>query len=108
MFKKLIVRCSTMATVDLIKIPLAIGFLFSVASMALFSSTSHLGKLTGGILLSVAFFVWGLMGLPMIIRKEMPWLIMVRGWFAVLEGVVLLLGCWATAIIFAVVVFSAK
>jgi len=108
MLNKFFSRFSKMKTFDLIKIPLVVGFIFTFASILLYGRAGYFGNLIGSFLISFAFFSWGFIGLPMIIRKEMPWLITIRGWWAVVEGVAFLIIFWGGAIVFFVSLLSGR
>jgi len=88
-------------------IPLAVG-MASLTIGAFIGNAGPVANFIGRLLIVLGFFAFGLMGLPMMIRREMPWLIHVRGWIAVVEGVGLLVCGWVAAIIMAWVLFSAK
>ncbi len=98
MTKRLISTLSNMQTSRLIALPLIIGVLLMFTSMLLLIGSNLLGKFLGVYLLPAAFFVWGSTGLPMIIRREMPWLFFVTGWLAVAEGIILVFSLWGVAI----------
>jgi len=102
MFKKIIYILSNMKTQHLVVLPIAIGISVLLIALGL-GKTSHIGNQIGRFLLPLGFFVWGFTGLPMILRKEVPWLITIRGWAAVAQGVFLMLGSWSIAIILLVV-----
>ena len=108
MFSKLISRLSSKSTSDLIKIPFVTGLLLMGTSIVLLDRTPQSRNLVSGLLIPLGFFAWGFAGIPMIIRKEMPWLIIIKGWFAVLEGIAILVTCWGVAIILSVVLLSAR
>jgi hypothetical protein len=107
MFKKIISSLSKTKTINLVMLPVAIGISIILVSLVV-ADTGHIGNKIGGFLLSLGLFVLGFMGLPMIIRKEVPWLITIRGWIAVVEGVILLLIWWGAAIGFVTLMLRAR
>jgi hypothetical protein len=87
-----------MKTIHLIMLPVGIGLAIIVISIWV-AGIGPIGKQVGLGLLTLGLFVLGFMGLPMIIRKELPWLTTtIRGKFAIFEGVVLMLIWWGLAI----------
>ena len=90
MLKRLISLVSEIQTIYLVLVPAAIALL-------IIWLTLEFGG--GDLLIPLALFVWGFMGLPMIIRREVPWLITIRGRIAVLEGIVVMVLSWAAAFI---------
>ena len=107
MFKKLLSIISNMKTIYLVLFPVALGVLL----ILIFLGLAKIGdgeNQAGSFLIPFAFFIWGFTGLPMIIRKEVPWLITIRGWLAVAEGIFLMLGLWWVAIILTQVMVSRK
>ncbi len=107
MFKKAIKLLSKMETLHLILLPVAIGILIILISLGL-TSTGYIGHQIGSFLLPLGLFVLGFMGLPMIVRKEVPWLITIKGGIAVVEGIVLLLIWWGVAIGFVGLMLSER
>ncbi len=97
MFEKIVNSLSRMKTIHLVMLPVLSGlvpiFIFLWLGSAGYRDTSM-----QYFLLILTFFLWGFMGLPMIIRKEVPWLITIRGWPAVAEGILLVLIWWGVAI----------
>jgi hypothetical protein len=77
-FKKIINALSNKGTLYLVMLPAVIGMMVMLIALGI-SSTGHIGHQIGSFLLPLGLFVWGFMGLPMIIRKEVPWLITIRG-----------------------------
>jgi hypothetical protein len=107
MFKKIINSLSKWETIHLVMLPVAIGLL-PLFGFLLLGSAGYRDTPIQYFLVSLMFFSWGFMGLPMIVRKEVPWLIVFRGWVAVVEGVALLVMGWGLAIGFMVIMFKAK
>ena len=98
MFKNIANFLSKKETFHLILLPLAISLLpFSI--FLLLGSLGYRDTPIEHFLLLIVIFLWTFMGLPMIIRKEVPWLITVRGWLAVTEGIFLMVGLWVVLII---------
>ena len=88
-----------METIHLVMLPLAIGML-PISVFLWLSTAGYRDTKLQYLLIGLTFFIWGFMGLPMIRRREMPWLIRIRGWLAVAEGVLLLVIWWEVAIVF--------
>ncbi|HVN14509.1 MAG TPA: hypothetical protein VMT73_02120 [Anaerolineales bacterium] len=107
MLNKIINALSKWKTIHLVMLPVAIG-LIPLVIFLLLGSAGYRGTSMQGLLLVFTFFIWGFMGLPMVIRKEMPWLIIFRGWIAIIEGVALMLVWWALAIIFIGIMLGAR
>ncbi len=98
MFKKIINYLGKMDTIYLIFLPIAVSLLpFSI--ILLLGSMGYRDTRIQRFLLLMIIFLWGFMGLPIIVRKEVPWLVTVRGWLAVAEGVFLMLGLWVVVIL---------
>jgi len=106
MLRKILREISSARTIHLVIIPFVIGLILMLLAWEL-GGRKGMEHYIGGLLLSLAFFVWGFMGLPIILRKEIPWLITIKGWFAVVEGVVLMLTAWVVAFILLGVFLSA-
>jgi hypothetical protein len=106
MLKKAIDRFSKMNTIDLVNIPLFIGFLLFILS-AIILTIGHIGNIVGVYIIILTFFIWGFMGIPMIIRKEFPYLT-IRGWMAVAEGFVFVLFGWGISIVLLVVMIRGR
>ena len=107
MLKKIRNILARMETRYLILLPLLIG---AVPLIILFSlpKAEYSGTPVAEFLILLTFFTWGLMGLPMIIRKEAPWLIPITGWLAVVEGIVITLASWTVVIMLTVVAIRGK
>ena len=78
-----------MSTMKLMWLCSVVGLGFILGGMVILN-TGGLGKPIGGFFLPLGFLVWGLIGIPMIIRRELPWSIPIRGRMAVVQGIVLL------------------
>ena len=89
MIKDFLTRLNTMSTMKLMWLCGIVGLGFMLGGMYIFN-TGGLGKPIGGFLLPLGFLVWGLIGLPMIKRRELPWNTPIRGHIAVVQGRVLL------------------
>ena len=107
MFKKIFNYFSKWETLSLVLLPIGIGLLPLFAFFSL-GSLGYRGTSIGGFLLSLTTLCWGFMGVPMIIRKQVPWLITIRGWPAVLEGIILTLIGWGLTIGMWVSLLSAR
>jgi hypothetical protein len=89
MIKDFLTRLNTMSTMKLMWLCGLVGLGFMLGGMFVFN-TGGFGKQIGGFFLPLGFLVWGLIGIPMIIRRELPWSIPIRGRIAVVQGIVLL------------------
>lgn len=96
---------STMKTIHLIMLPMVLS-LVPIIILVWIGSAGYRQTLAQNILSCITFFLWGCVGLPMIVRKEVPWLVTVRGWVAVVEGVILLLIGWVIAIGFIIQILN--
>jgi hypothetical protein len=108
MINKIINFLSKWQTIHLVMLPVVIGILIMLISIGL-GNTGHIGNEIGRFLLPLGFFVWGFMGLPMIIRKETPWFMgTIKGWIGIAQGVILLLMGWGLAIGFLILMLNAN
>jgi hypothetical protein len=107
MSKKIFAVLSKMKTIHLVMLPVIIGILIILIALGV-ARLGSIGNQIGGFLLAFGLFVIGLMGLPMIIRKEIPWLVTIRGWIAVVEGIILLVIGWGLALGFLGFMFSSR
>jgi hypothetical protein len=68
--------------------------------MLILISPGHFsGKPEEKVLFDLTLFLWGLSGVPIIIRKEIPGFIIVRGWSAVVTGIFITAACWTILIV---------
>lgn len=51
------------------------------------------------ILIGLAFTLWGCIGLPIVIRRETPGLVRIRGKWAVVDGLLVMLCFWSIVVI---------
>ncbi len=107
MFKRIVNFLSTLQTIHLILLPVAISLL-PLAVFGVLGSAGYRGTPLQGLLLLLVIFLWGLMGVPMIIRKEVPWLMAIRGSLAVVQGIVIMLLSWAIILLWAGVIFRGR
>lgn len=56
------------------------------------------GKIYELLIVSIIFFLWGLGGLVVIIRRELPQLIPIKGKLAIVYGVFMMVFCWIFAL----------
>jgi hypothetical protein len=105
MFKNLLARLNTFSTMKLIWLCILIGLGFVVGGI-LIASIGGVAMQIGGFFFPLGFLCWGLTGVPMIIRRELPWLITVRGWPAVFEGVVLVIAGILSSVILWIVILG--
>jgi hypothetical protein len=78
-----------MSTMKLMWLCGIVGLGFMLGGMFIFN-LGGLGKPIGGFFIPLGFLVSGLIGLPMIKRRELPWNIPIRGHIAVVQGRALL------------------
>jgi hypothetical protein len=76
---------------------LLIGFLATI-----FLPLPVTGKSYEFLIVSIIFILWGSGGLVVIIRRELPQLILIKGNLAVLYGIVMMVFCWVVAFMFLV------
>ena len=58
------------------------------------------------MIINFVLFLWGVAGIPMIIRREAPWIITIRGWPAIAEGLFMVVACWG--LIIAEIIYAIK
>ena len=92
-------------TMHLILVPVRTSLL-PIFILVLVGLAGYHDSLAQAILSGLVFFLWGCMGLPMIIRKEVPWFVINHGWLAVVQGTILLIIFWGVALGFLVRVLS--
>ena len=106
MLRNILARLSKMSTLQLILIPLGISIL-PLAIVVGLGMLGYIGTSLQGILILMMFFFWGVTGVPIIIRKEVPSAFYpVKGWQAVAEGMLLILGMLVLIAIMIPVLFS--
>ena len=106
MLRNILARLSKMSTLQLILIPFLISFLPLGIIIAL-GTLGYRGTPSQSILVLMMFFLWGLTGVPIIIRKEVPSAFYpVKGWQAVAEGILVILGMGVVIAILIPVLFS--
>jgi hypothetical protein len=94
MFKKFIAFFSRMTTKRLLDLFLLIGLALWILSGVFL----YIAPYIGGLLFILGLVAFGFMGLIIIVRKEFPWIIPIKGWLAVVEGVIFLVFGWVAAI----------
>lgn len=80
---------------------LLIGFLATQ-----FLPVPFTGKLYEFIIFSFILFLWGLGGLVVIIRRELPQLIPIKGKMAIVYGIFIMVFCWGLALISLIIVIA--
>ena len=105
MIKKFLTRLNTMSTMQLMWLCGLVGLGFMLVGMLIFNA-GGLTKLIGAVLISLGFIFYGLIGVPMIIRRELPWLIPIRGRQAVVQGISLVVVGIMGSIILCIVIFG--
>jgi hypothetical protein len=89
MIKAFLTRLHTISTIKLVWLCGVVGLAFILGGMFLFNA-GGLAKPIGGFFIPLGFLVCCLTGIPMIMRRELPWNNVIRGRIAVVQGVVLL------------------
>ena len=82
-----------MRTSDLIRIPAILSFI-PLGVDQWVSGGHYSGTTVENILILSTIFLWGCIGIPIIVRKESPGLITLYGWPAILNGVIITLLFW--------------
>jgi hypothetical protein len=104
LWKKVRGIITSMSTLQLILLPTLLSLL-PITILIRISNGHYSGKPIEDILISIIIFLWGIMGIPMILRREAPGLFLyTKGWLAIIEGILILVASWSVAI--ALVVFS--
>jgi hypothetical protein len=96
---------SAMKTIHLVVLPVIISLLPIVALVWL-GSAGYRDTPAQTIFSGMTFFLWGCTGLPMIVRKEIPWLRTAPGWMASVQGIVFLTIGWGIALGFAILLLN--
>jgi hypothetical protein len=86
MIKKFIARINTLSTMQIMWLCCVVGLGCMLGGMSIFNAGGFT-KPIGAVLVSLSFLFYGLIGVPMIIRRELPWNIPVRGGIAVVQGI---------------------
>lgn len=92
---------AVMKTLHLVLFPVVISLL-PISVLVWTGSAGYRDTPAQSILSGVTFLLWGSMGLPMIIRKEIPWASTAPGWVAVVQGAILILIGWGIALGFVI------
>lgn len=92
-------------TVHLVLFPLMISLL-PILLLARIDHAGYHDTPIQSILSGAAFFLWGCTGVPIITRREIPWLPAAPGWAAVLQGTIFLMIGWGIAMGFAILTVS--
>jgi hypothetical protein len=72
--------------------------LLPLALLLLFFPGRYSGTKIEDLLISSMVFLWGLSGIPIMIRRELPYLISIRGWYAVATGLMIACSFWGLLI----------
>ena len=80
----------------LITVPFVLGFIFAAIFASCYSE--NYSVFPSIIFLTLAFFFWGLAGIPMIVRKEAPGYLL-KGYLVVIQGWTLVIVCWSAVIL---------
>jgi len=87
-----------MSTRQLVLLPL-LASLIPIIALVLVSPDHYSGTEIHNILIDLIFFLWGLSGIPVIIRKETVGLVVVRGGWAVIQGIVMTIIPWTLIVV---------
>jgi len=93
MNNKIIVWLSRMKTSNLIMIPVILS-LIPLGLDQWISGGHYSGTTVEDALILSAVFLWGCVGIPIIVRRESPGLITLYGWPAILSGIFIILCFW--------------
>jgi hypothetical protein len=96
-----------MKTIHLVMLPVVFSLLPFII-IVIMGSAGYIDTPIQRFLLILTFFLLGFMGLPMIVRKETPWFITLKGWVAIVQGVVLMLIWWGIDIGFVILMLSKR
>ena len=66
--------------------------------LILISHGHYSGTPTQGLLIELMLFLWGSSGIPIILRREDPGIVVVRGWSAVAIGILVIVTSWGAII----------
>ncbi len=58
------------------------------------------------VIAGTTFFLWGCVGLVSVIRQELLQVVVIRGKWAVIHGLILWIGCWLFSIWIVILFFS--
>ena len=86
MIRKFLARLNAMSTTQLMWLCGLVGLGLILGGMRIFNA-GGLTKLIGALFIPLGFLFYGLIGAPMIIRRELPWQIPIRGRLAVVQGI---------------------
>ena len=100
-FEKLI----SMKTSHLVLLPLIIS-LAPILILMLIGSDGYHGTPLQLTFAGLIFFLWGAAGLPIMIRREVPWFPSMNGWMAIAEGLIILTIGWGIASGFVILVLK--
>ena len=92
-----------MKTAQLVMIP-AMGGMLLILILVGIGFAGYRGTLAYFILSGLTFFLWGCTGIPLIVRKEVPYLSIMSGWAAVVVGLIFLVIGWGIALGFAILI----
>jgi hypothetical protein len=93
MYKKIVKWLSSLSTKQLIVIPGLVS-LVPISILLLFSKGGYSARPIEDFLIPLTLFILGFIGLPMIIRKEAPGVIVLHGKLAILQGVLIMFCFW--------------
>ena len=88
---------SVMKIQQLILGPTVVSLLLLLALVGLRAAGYH-DIIARSLLACVMFFLWGCIGLAIMIRREIPWLSMLPAWVAVVQGTILMVIGWGVGL----------
>jgi len=89
---------SMMSTGKLVLLPILLSLL-PISALFIISPGQYSGRPMQDLLVYLMFFLWGLSGIPIILRQEAPGIISFYGWLGVGQGLLMMLGSGALIII---------
>ncbi len=93
LWRKIRKKLAGMSTRQLVMIPILVSLL-PLLVLVLISQGGVVGTGLQKLLIYVMVFLWGTTGIPLIVRREDPGIVVIYGWPAVAMGVVMLIGSW--------------
>ncbi len=104
--KKIQTTLIKMRTSQLIMIPVVLSLIPISLTLVISGGRYSKSSLEDFLVLSI-LILWGFVGLPMVIRKEAPWLITIRGTLAIIQGGFIMMAFWLPTLAIIVSMISA-
>lgn len=83
---------------QLLMYPMLLGFLFLVIGLLLYEILFQISWFRT-LMVSIAFFCWGFSGIAIIIKKESPAPWFSKGFFAIIQGSLIVIATWTITIL---------